>query len=140
MEKRAMQEEKRPAFDFDEWCELAQKDPEKFERKRKAVIEDFISSTSHDNEMRLRQLQWRIDMERKRCRNPMESCLKIFDMMWDFVHADRGFLYAVRMLEQVASGTPPAEDEVRGGSVDTVVLPFSLGSSCSARQAGPGRH
>ncbi len=138
MEDKALQEKKKQAFDFDEWCELAQKSPEEFEKRRREVVEEFIASSSPGMEHRLRQLQWRIDMERKRCANPMMSCMKLFDMMWDFVHAERGFLHAVSMLEQVASGTVPEVEEIRRG-VETAVLPFRMDRTCSACKAGSDR-
>jgi len=138
MQNKAMQEERSPAFDFDEWCALAQKNPEEFEKRRRAAVEEVISSSSTGMQQRLRQLQWRIDMERRRCKTPMMSCIKLFDMMWDFVHAERGFLHAVNMLEQVASGTVPVVEEARGG-VETAVLPFGTGRTCSACKAGSHR-
>ncbi len=124
MEETALHDAKNQEFDFDEWCELAQKDPEAFEAKRKAAIDEVITSASPGMEKRLRQLQWRIDMERKRCKTPMMSCMKLFDMMWDFVHAEHGLLYAVAMLSEIASGNVPEVDDSRGG-VKTAVLPIA---------------
>ncbi len=121
MEERAPKESGKPEFDFDQWCELAKSDPEQFEAKRREVIDEFISSASPSMEKRLRQLQWRIDMERKRCKNPMMSCMKLFDMMWDFVHAERGFLHAVSMLSEIASGSVPEVADPRGGVVTSVL-------------------
>jgi len=31
-------------------------------------------------------------MERRRCANPVESCLRLYTMMWDSVYGDNGFL------------------------------------------------
>lgn len=68
-------------FDFDDWAMLARTAPDDFEQRRRAVIESLISSS--DNVRRLRGLQWRIDMERKRAHTPMKSCLRLSTLMWD---------------------------------------------------------
>jgi len=68
-------------FDFDDWAMLARTAPDEFEQRRRDVIESQISSS--DNVRRLRGLQWRIDMERKRAHTPMKSCLRLSTLMWD---------------------------------------------------------
>ena len=68
-------------FDFDEWAMLARTDPDEFELRRCAVIESLISSSGHVR--RLRGLQWRIDLERKRARTPLEACVRLSSLMWD---------------------------------------------------------
>jgi len=68
-------------FDFDDWARLARTAPDKFEQRRRDAIESLISSSN--NPRRLRGLQWRIDIERKRARTPLQSCLRISTMMWD---------------------------------------------------------
>ena len=68
-------------FDFDEWAMLARTDPDEFEQRRRAVIESLISS-SH-NVRRLRGLQCRIDLERRRAGTPLKSCLRLSTLMWD---------------------------------------------------------
>ena len=57
-------------FDFEEWMLLVKSDPEKFEKRRKHVIDDLISSAPGDRQQRFRGLQWRIDIECRRCSNP----------------------------------------------------------------------
>ena len=68
-------------FDFDEWAMLARTAPDEFEQRRRAVIESLISSSDHVR--RLRGLQWRIDLEISRARNPMDACVRLSNMMWD---------------------------------------------------------
>lgn len=68
-------------FDFDVWARLARTAPDEFEQRRRDAIESLISSSN--NVRRLRGLQWRIDIERKRARTPLKSCLRISTMMWD---------------------------------------------------------
>lgn len=81
---------------FDDWKVLAESDPEAFEQRRKQVIEQFISSVSADRQQRLRHLQWRIDMERRRCKTPVKSCLHLYTMMWDSVYGSNGLLESLR--------------------------------------------
>ena len=68
-------------FDFDAWAMLARTAPDDFEQRRRAVVENQISSS--DNVRRLRGLQWRIDIERERAHTPLKSCLRLSIMMWD---------------------------------------------------------
>ncbi len=85
-------------FDFDQWMRLAKSDPEEFEKRRREAIEDLISKAPEHAQRRLRGLQWQIDMERAKCKNPLESCIRINDMLWDFVYAENGFLAAMNKL------------------------------------------
>lgn len=68
------------AFDFNDWSELARLNPEAFACRRQAAIEAVLSRSWESS--RLAGLQWRIDMERRRCRTPLKACLKISAMMW----------------------------------------------------------
>lgn len=70
-------------LDFNKWSKLAKTDPEAFEKKRLERIEELISQRPKEKQHHLRQLQWKIDMERKKCKNPMAACIKISQMMWD---------------------------------------------------------
>lgn len=85
-------------FDFDAWAALAQNDPQGFEAKRLSVIEDLIEQAPPALRQRLRGLQWRIDMERERCGTPLQACIRISNMMWDMIYADRGFLWSLQVL------------------------------------------
>ena len=73
-------------LDFDYWCDLAKNDPESFEAARKQEIDQYISGLKTEElQDRMRRLQWRINMERKRSKNPMDSAIRLYDMMWDSV-------------------------------------------------------
>lgn len=99
-------------FDFDSLAELAQSDPQAFEAKRQAMIGKLIEAAPEDLRQRLRGFQWRIDMERQRCDNPLQACIRISNMMWDMVYADRGFLWSLQALSDpagvLATGTEAA--------------------------------
>lgn len=77
------QEKFQSNFNFDEWLELSQRDPETFESRRLASIEEFINSVPQDKQHRLRCLQWKIDRVREKMPTPLAACVAISDMMWD---------------------------------------------------------
>ncbi len=124
MEERKDSRSRSPAFDFDEWAELANSDPEAFEERRRKAVEELIASAPPRLRKRLGQLQWRIDAERKRCRTPMVACMRLYDMMWDFIYADRGFMYALNLLDNVIRGKSP---DVAPPGLETRVLSMDDG-------------
>ncbi len=81
-----MSEPQQRPFDFDAWRELAASDPEAFERERQAVLTHAIERAPAASRSRLRALQWRIDMERRRYRDPLVGCQRLFTMMWEAVY------------------------------------------------------
>ena len=97
--------------DFDDWAEMARKDPASFEKMRQAAIDDFIESTPAAQRERLRRLQWRIDQERRLARTPMNACIRISRMMWDNILGDGGLrdrFAELGELLQTQSGRRPA--------------------------------
>lgn len=68
---------------FDELKELAQQDPEGFEKLRSELIEDCINQSSERNQSRLRGLQFVIEARRLVADNPMKALLDIQAMMHD---------------------------------------------------------
>ena len=88
------------SFDFDEWKNLAERDPKAFERQRKRAIDEVIASSPESAQGRLRGLQWQIDMQRGRSSNPTQSCLRVYRMMWDVVCGQRGLIAAINGLDQ----------------------------------------
>lgn len=111
-------------FDFDEWSALAKSDPVTFEQKRLALIEEFLRELPPHDQKRLRGLQFRIDMERRRARTPMAACLKLSAMMWDSLLGSRGLKNALdSLLATAVSGSlPPALAAPPVHTAD--VLPF----------------
>jgi len=83
------------SFDFDAWMQLAENDPAAFERQRREVLEAVISEASTGMQQRLQGLQWRIDMERTECSNPMQSFLTIYKRMWNAVYGENGLVEAL---------------------------------------------
>jgi len=100
-------------FDFDEWRKLAETDPEAFELRRQQAVEAVIAKAPSDRQHRLRGLQWRVDMERRKYKEPLVRCQKVFSMMWKSVYDDHGLLQALNGLPQkqrrTASPRPQAQ-------------------------------
>jgi len=70
-------------FDFEQWQRLARDDPEAFERKRQALIEAAIAEAPPEHQPRLRALQCRIDLERRRTKPALGAALRLNSMMWE---------------------------------------------------------
>lgn len=76
--------------DFDDWADLARNDPERFEQRRREVIEEFIDNAPEERQAFLRRVQWRVDMERRRASNPTAACVRLYEMMWEAFAGERG--------------------------------------------------
>lgn len=102
-------------IDFDEWRELAASDPDAFEARRAAVLEQVILRVPGPRRKRLRGLQWRIDQVRQRSTNPISACIKLNGMMMDTLLGEGGLL---SRLEGFRRCEPPRRHLA-------CVLPFS---------------
>lgn len=80
-----MSQLKRELPSFDALVELAARDPDGLEQLRHAMIEDIITRASHTQRRRLEGLQFTIDMERRRAKNPVQSCMRMTQLMYDRV-------------------------------------------------------
>lgn len=93
-------------FDFDAWSRLAAQDPEAFEMRRRMLIEQLIQSAPDTNRARLKGLQFRLDMERRRARTPLAACLRISDMMWQSLLGPEGLQASLNQLINSTSESP----------------------------------
>lgn len=85
-------------FEFEQWAELAVADPQGFEAARARVLESLIESAPAASRRRLRGLQWQVDRIREQASNPMSSCLRISELMWDKVLGSDGLVEHVEQL------------------------------------------
>ena len=85
-------------FDFDEWAKLAKENPDAFENKRQQMIQEVIDKSSPKIRRRMQGLQWQIDQVRATSTNPMASCLKISQMMWDKTIGEDGLVDHLQQL------------------------------------------
>ncbi len=86
-------------FNFDEWMELFKNDPERFEKKRKDMISLTIDHAPTRMHRRLKGLQWTIDSEVQLAKNPLQGCIKVYEMMMDSVYKPGGLQDALSMSE-----------------------------------------
>lgn len=75
-------------FNFEEWAQLARQDRAAFERKRAAAIRQAIENAAHTERERrkLRGLQFKVDMIRRKHKTPMGACVEISEMLMEQVY------------------------------------------------------
>ena len=102
-------------FHLEEWQHLARDDPDEFERRRQAMIEAVIAEAPPALQGRLRGLQSRIDLERRRAKTPLGATVRLQSMMWE------RFAELREALQALANGTalPAAPKE------SARILPFT---------------
>jgi len=66
-----------------ELIQLAREDPQAFEALRSELIESTIRRAPERMQLRLRQLQFRIDGIRRLARTPLGALLKMQALMWE---------------------------------------------------------
>ena len=105
--------------DFDKLREMAQHDPEGLERLRVQLCDQLIQSAPEAYRRKLRGLQFRVDMERRRAKSPMAACIAISSMMHDSFDRLRQVLNeAAGNATSTLGGTP------HGNTTEAKVLPF----------------
>lgn len=129
-------------FDVEEWMHLWEIDPQGAEHRRQREIEELIMSAPEEKRQKLRQLQWRIDMERARHDNPMGRCIALYTMLTDHLWSDNGFYVAgPKLFMEIKTELENLLGLFRGtvdsGSVSAPVITSSLPSSLS--DIGPPR-
>jgi hypothetical protein len=85
-------------FDFDAWADLARKDPQAFEVKRKLLLERAIMKAAPERRQRLRCLQWKLDRIRDLASTPLSACLQINQLLWENICSDHGLLRSLERL------------------------------------------
>lgn len=66
---------------FDELVELAKQDPQALEALRQQACEQLIASANPEDQRKLKGLQFKIEMERRRTRSHSATCLRLSEMM-----------------------------------------------------------
>jgi len=93
-------------FDVDEWQRLARDDPSEFERRRQAEIDALIAHAPPEQRERLRALQFRIDLERRRAKTALAATVRLQSMMWERFAELREALVALSADGGSARATP----------------------------------
>lgn len=104
--------------DFDVLQEMAEQDPEGLERLRIELCDQLIQSAPAKYRRRLRGLQFRVDMERRRAGNPMAACIAISAMMHD------SFDQLRQALNEAAGNTTSVGGSRQDALTEAKVLPF----------------
>lgn len=103
---------------FDVLREMAQKDPDALERLCVQLCDQLIQDAPPAYRRKLRGLQFRVDMERRRAKSPMAACIAISGMMHDSFDklrqalndaAGRGDGAGFFQVESVQSAEPAAK-------------------------------
>jgi len=70
-------------FDFKEWADLYQADPEAFDARREAVLQNFVDNANPESRQSLEQTLFRIKMIRQRSKSPLQSAIESSKLMWE---------------------------------------------------------
>lgn len=105
---------------FDEWRQLHESDPQRFEQYRLKLIYDLIDSAPKRNRARLEGLKFQMESESKRCRSQMAYNIRLFSMMWESLDE------LTHHLNQFSSGDIQDNINRKSSRPKAKVLPFSL--------------
>lgn len=97
---------------FDELKDLAQRDPEGFDRLRRQLIDDCIRQCAESRQERLRGRQFVIDARCRAAGNPTKALLEIQGMMYESLS---------RLQQALDNHECPPEYPASSGAI---VLPF----------------
>jgi len=91
--------------------ELAENDPEALERIRKEATEDPINDAPESCQQRMKGLQFQIDMEIRRSKSPLESCIRVSRMMHNTLWQFRDVMQQTLGAEPLKSKPPFATEQ-----------------------------
>ncbi len=77
-------------FDFDEWMALARSDAKGFERRRQLLMEGFIQQAPLEKQKRLRAALFRVEFERNRAGNAVDSTVRALCQARDRLKGSKG--------------------------------------------------
>lgn len=115
-----MNSERRFAIDFEEWSNLARRDPKGFEARRRAMLDSFIEAQPVERRPRLACLQWRVDRIRERSSTPLLACQRLSQLMWN------AFAGPVGLMQVLAGGPPQTRGAPRQEQYSAKILPFRM--------------
>jgi hypothetical protein len=118
-------------FDFDHWAALARDDPARFEELRRDRVDELIQQSSPRQRQRLRGIQFRIDMERRRSASPMGACVRIQSLMWDSVLGPDGFYERLLVFSGRRAATVARPDKAASPSTSSLSPASSRSPPCA---------
>jgi len=102
-------------FTFDEWCQLHQSDPGRFEALRLKMLNDLIDSAPEESKPRLRGLMFKMEGESRRCKSQLGYNLRLSSMMMEMIEEMReqlSMLCATDIRDIQDKMLPPTSAEV----------------------------
>ncbi len=113
-------------FDFEEWAALFKESPQAFETRRLIWNKQIIDNAPDASQRRLSGLLFQINMEKRRSKNALNSCIRISELMWKQVNELNDELQ--QFVHKPAITSPrPEIGSIGEGKTDTksgLVYPF----------------
>lgn len=101
---------------------IAKENETEFEKMRRQIIDDFISSAPEDKKHRLNCTQWKVDQLRLLANNPVDAYLKISTLMWDSLNR---LGEEQQKLVEIVTGNKPHVSHQQHNSIENAsILPF----------------
>ena len=110
----------------DELLKMAEHQPDELEKLRIMLCEQLIQGAPEEQRRKLRGLQFRIDMERRRAKTPLAACIAISDMMHKSFDELRNALQNTTRYTNHSRHTssPDAIEHTTESQMPAKVLPF----------------
>lgn len=110
---------------FDELKKLAEQDPDKLEALRQQWVEETISDAPEKFQRRLRGLQFQIDMEREKAKNPVSACVRVSKMMHDSLAKLYETITQESAISVEAPSATPAKEHSQVSVGEVIQFPFA---------------
>jgi len=101
---------------FDQLKAMANDDPQALELLRKRLVSEVIERAPLHQRPQLSGLQFVLDMERRRARNPMQCCIRISELMHERVECLR------RCFRESSHSDDPLSSQPNYGSRRSAVI------------------
>ena len=91
---------------FDQWVELAQKNPEKLDQIKQQMVNEVIDQAAPDRQPRLRAFQWKLEQISRIAPSPLSACVTYSRMMWKQIYGEQGLVSACQISSHKAKILP----------------------------------
>ena len=106
-------------FDFNEWSDLYQKNPQLFENKREEFFKDIINSAPREFQNRLNGIMFQVKITRDKAKTPLQSCIAISNMMQN-TFSD--LCYFLSDLNYTLNGGPDLSESQAVSKLETATI------------------
>lgn len=87
--------------DHDFLSNLYKTNPEAFDEYRKELLEELFNKLPKKKQKHARQLQWKIESELRKYKDPIAKMNKMVEMFWEGVYEFKDVMKAVNSSENV---------------------------------------